>query len=100
VLELVHGDLCGKISPPTPTDNQYFLLLIDDESMFMSVVLLPSKDRGANAIKKLKLRAESEIGRKFRGLRIDRGGEFNSKNFGELYLEHGVRRQLTTPYSP
>jgi hypothetical protein len=100
VLELVHGDLCGKISPPTPAGNQYFLLLVDDKSRFMSVVLLPSKDRAADAIKKFKLRAELETGRKFRGLRIDRGGEFNSENFGEFCLEQGVRRQLTVPYSP
>jgi hypothetical protein len=38
VLELIHEDLCGKISPPTR--NQYFLLLVDDRNSFMSVVLL------------------------------------------------------------
>lgn len=27
VLELVHGDICGKISPATPSGNQYFLCL-------------------------------------------------------------------------
>nr|GEV06275.1 hypothetical protein [Tanacetum cinerariifolium] len=29
ILELVHGDLCGPISPPTPAGNMYFLLLVD-----------------------------------------------------------------------
>lgn len=24
VLELIHGDLCGPISPPTPAGNKYF----------------------------------------------------------------------------
>jgi hypothetical protein len=34
VLELVHGDICGKIAPATPSGNQYFLLLVDDRSRF------------------------------------------------------------------
>jgi hypothetical protein len=30
VLELVHEDIYGKISPATPSGNQYFLLMVDD----------------------------------------------------------------------
>lgn len=29
-LELIHGDICGPISPPTPAGNRYFFLLVDD----------------------------------------------------------------------
>jgi hypothetical protein len=101
VLELMHGDLCGKITPPTPTGNQYFLLLVDERSRFMSVVLLSSKDQAPDAIKHFQLRAEAETGKKIGGLRTDRGGgEFNSADFLEYCVELGVRRQLTTSYSP
>ncbi|KAK1361326.1 hypothetical protein POM88_045800 [Heracleum sosnowskyi] len=31
-LELVHGDICGPFTPPTPAGNRYFLLLVDDFS--------------------------------------------------------------------
>ena len=34
-LELVHGDLCGPITPHTPAGNAYFLLLVDDMSRYM-----------------------------------------------------------------
>ncbi|KAL8116816.1 hypothetical protein AgCh_023110 [Apium graveolens] len=34
-LELIHGDLCGPISPPTTAGNRYFLLLVDDYSRKM-----------------------------------------------------------------
>jgi transposase InsO family protein len=100
VLELIHGDLCGKISPPTLASNQYFLLLVDDRSRFMSVVLLSSKDQVDDAIQKFQVRVKCRTGEKLGGLRTDRGGEFNSKNFAEYCLEHGVWRQLTMPYSP
>ena len=42
-LELVHGDLCGPISPPTPAGNAYFLLLVDDMSRYMWLTLLHTK---------------------------------------------------------
>jgi hypothetical protein len=35
LLELVHGDLCGPITPATHGGRRYFLLLVDDHSRFM-----------------------------------------------------------------
>jgi hypothetical protein len=73
VLQLVHGDICGKISPPTPAGNEDFLLLVDARSCFMSVVLLSSKNQAAEAIKIFHLRVEAEIGQRLGGLRTDGG---------------------------
>jgi hypothetical protein len=50
-IELVHGDICGLITPTTPSGNQYFLLLVDDMSRYMWLVLLPGKDHAAAVIK-------------------------------------------------
>jgi hypothetical protein len=50
-LKLVHGDLCGPISPVTLRGNKYFLLLVDDLSRYMWVVTIPSKDHAATVIK-------------------------------------------------
>jgi hypothetical protein len=49
-MELIHGDLCSKITPPAPAGNQYFLLLVDDKSMFMSAALLSTKDQASEVI--------------------------------------------------
>ena len=57
-LELVHGDLCGPITPETLSGNKYFLLLVDDRSHFMWLTVLPSKDRAAAAIREFQARAE------------------------------------------
>ncbi|KAL5225530.1 hypothetical protein ABZP36_012169 [Zizania latifolia] len=35
MLYLVHGDLCGPITPATPDGKKYFLLLVDDWSRYM-----------------------------------------------------------------
>ena len=72
VLELVHADICGPISPPTSGGKHYFLLLVDDKRRNMWLRLL----------------------------RTDHGGEFTSSSLGRYFANQGVKRQLTAPYSP
>jgi transposase InsO family protein len=100
VLDLVHADLCGPISPPTPGGKKYFILLVDDSSRFMWAVLLPSKDVVGDTIKRFKAGAELESKHSLRTFRTDRGGEFTSTTLGKFFSEHGVQRHLTAPYSP
>jgi hypothetical protein len=72
-LELLHADLCGHITPPTPGGASYFLLVVDDCSRFMWVELLKTKDQALECFKKIKQRAEVESECKVKGLRTDRG---------------------------
>jgi transposase InsO family protein len=99
-LDLVHGDLCGPVSPPTPSGNKYFLLLIDEMSRYMWLHLLSSKDQVVAAIRNFQSAVEVESGRKLKVLRTDRGGEFTSVEFSEHCARRGVQRQLTAPYTP
>jgi hypothetical protein len=99
-LELVHGDLCGPISPATPSGNSYFLLLVDDHSRYMWISTLVSKNQAAATIMDFQSRAEGESGHKLSMLCTNRGGEFTSKQFAEYCVQEGVQRQLTAPYSP
>lgn len=100
VLDLVHGDICGPISPATPGCKRYFLLVVDDNSRFMWVALLRSKDEALESFQKISKRAEAEANRKVKALRTDRGGEFNSKRFAAYCDERGMMHYLTAPYSP
>jgi hypothetical protein len=47
----MHRDLCGPVTPATPEERCYFLLLVDDLSRYMWVVILGSKGEAANAIR-------------------------------------------------
>ncbi|XP_066360980.1 uncharacterized protein [Miscanthus floridulus] len=80
-LELVHGNLCGPITPATNSGWWYFLLLIDDCSCYMWLQLLTRKDKAAEAIKKFKAHVEAESGKKLCVLRTDRGSEFTLMEF-------------------
>ena len=99
-LELIHGDLCGPITPATNGGRRYFLLLVDDCSRYMWLQLLTSKDEAAAAIKKFKMDAEAECGKKLLVLRTDRGGEFTSVEFAMYCADQGVGQHHTAPYSP
>lgn len=99
-LELVHGDVCGPISPLTHGGKKYFLLLVDDFSRFMWMNLLKSKDEAAAVIRRFQAEAEKESRQPLRVLRTDRGGEFTALDFAEWCAERGVQRHLTAPYSP
>jgi hypothetical protein len=96
-LELVHGDLCGPISPATPGGKKHFLLLVDDASRYMWLALLQNKGEAATAIKRFQARSEAESGCRLKLLRTDNGGEFTSTEFAAHCAESGVKRQLTAP---
>ena len=100
VLELVHADICGPISPPTPGGKRYFLLLVDDKSRYMWLRLLATKDEAEAVLKQFQAATELESGRRLKALRTDRGGEFTSTSLGKYFADQGVKRQLTAPYSP
>jgi transposase InsO family protein len=99
-LELWHGDLYGPITPATHGGNRYFLLLVDDCTRFMWLVLIRSKDETFEAFKKVKTAAEIEKNNKLKALRTDRGREFTSNEFKQYCELLGVKQYLTAPYSP
>lgn len=100
VLELVHGDICGPISEPTPAGNRYFFLLVDDYSRKMWVYMLKLKSEAFSVFKKFKQLVENKMTQKIMIFRTDRGGEFCSNEFREFCEEAGIQRHYTAPYTP
>ena len=58
------------------------------------------KSQALSHFQKFKLLVEAEKGAKIQCLLTDRGGEFNSNEFTSFCVSHGIKRQLTAPYSP
>jgi transposase InsO family protein len=96
----VHEDLCGPVTPATPGGRRYFLLLIDDLSRYMWVMILSSKGEVANAIRRVQVAAEAECGRKLRVLHTDNGDEFMAAEFTSYCADEGVQCHYSAPYSP
>nr|GEU90544.1 zinc finger, CCHC-type [Tanacetum cinerariifolium] len=99
-LDLVHGDLCGPISPTTHSGKKLIFLLVDDCTRFMWAYFLTSKDQAFSSFKEFRQQIEMEMGMKLRMLKTDRGGEFTSNEFTKYCKENRIARQLTAPYSP
>lgn len=99
-LKLVHGDLCGPVTLATPGGRRFFLLLVDDASRFMWVVLLPTKAATADAIKHIQAAVENECSCKLWVLCTDNGGEYTTTEFAAYCTDEGIQRHYSTSYSP
>jgi transposase InsO family protein len=88
----VHRDLYGPVTSATPGGRCYFLLLVDDLSRYMWVVVLSSKGEAADAIRCAQATAEAECGRKLRVLHTKNSGEFTMAKFMSYCADEGVQR--------
>ena len=100
ILELIHSDICGLISPASNGNKKYFRTLIDDFSRKIWIYFLHVKSEAFDCFKKFYATLKTETGRRVKALRTDRGGEFCSNEFTKFCEEKGIRRQLTVAYTP
>jgi transposase InsO family protein len=91
----MHRDLCGPVTPATPGGQRYFLLLVDDLSRYMCVMVLGSKGKAADAIRHTQVAAEAGCGRKLRVLRTDNGSKFMATQFASYCVGEGIQRHYS-----
>lgn len=58
------------------------------------------KSEAFNVFKSFKANVENETGKTIKSFRTERGGEYCSKGFEEFCGTHGIRKELTTAYTP
>ncbi|KAL0360218.1 UNVERIFIED_CONTAM: Copia protein [Sesamum radiatum] len=100
ILDLVHSDICGPIKPISNGGKSYLITFTDDFSRKTWVYFLQEKSEAFLAFKSFKARVENESERSIKVLRTDRGGEYCSNEFETYCDNHGIRRELTTAYTP
>lgn len=100
ILQLVHSDICGPINPVSNGHKRYFITFTDDFSRKTWVYFMEHKSEALGLFKSFKTLVEKESGKEIKILRTDRGGEYNSSAFMSFCASYGIRRQLTTAYSP
>ena len=99
-LELVHSDICGPITLHSNGGKRYIITFIDDYSCKIWVYFLQEKFESFVAFKSYKTLVEKEVGNPIKVLHMDRDGEYNSHEFANFFENHGIKRQLTTAYTP
>ena len=99
-LELIHSDLCGPTKPSSNSGNRYFMTFTYDFSRKTWIYILKDKSRAFEIFKVFKILVEKESECLIKCLRSDRGGEYTSTEFNEFCNTNGIKRQLTTTYTP
>ena len=86
----MHGDLCGPVTPATPGGRRYFLLLIDDLSCYMWVMVLGSKEEAMDAIRRSQAATEAKCSHKLHVLHTDNDYEFTATEFTSYCDDEGI----------
>ena len=100
LLELVHSDVCGKMSVKSMSGAEYFLTFIDNKTRYVWTYILKRKDQVFEKFLEWKALVEKSTGQKLKTLRTDNGGEFTSTQFQDYLRSEGVHHQLTVPKTP
>ncbi|KAJ1528739.1 hypothetical protein ONE63_007129 [Megalurothrips usitatus] len=90
-LEIVHTDICGKISPATPNGEEYIMTCLDDCTHFLKLYLLRTRNEAEEYIKEYINEAEAYFNLKTSKLRLDNGGEYSSNDFKLWCRSRGIQ---------
>ena len=98
--EVLHADICGKMSQPSLGGALYYILIKDDCTFYRFVTFIKAKSDALRFFTKIIRYITRSTGNHVKTLRTDRGKEFCNTEF-DLLLEHeGITRETSTPYTP
>ena len=92
--------MCGPLSVAARGVYRYVLTLTDDLSRYGYVYLMKHKSETFEKFKEFQSEVENQRDRKIKFLRLDRGGEYLSHEFGTHLRKCGIVSQLTPPGTP
>ena len=98
--QLVHSDVCGKMSEKSLGGAEYFLTFTDDKSRYSWVYTLKTKDQVFDRFLEWKALVKKASGKKLKTLRTDNGGEYTSTQFENYLKTEGIRHERTVPKTP
>jgi hypothetical protein len=100
ILEKVHSDICGPISPKTLSKKRYFVSFIDDKTRWATVILLSTRDQLFNEFNSYLSTEEKQSNAKLKRLHSDNAREYKNTDFRALFTKKGVISTYTAPYTP
>ena len=100
ILDLVHTDVCGPMQTVTPAQKRYILTIIDDYSRYCTIYFMQYKSEAPKLIKQFVEMTKTQLGKKPKVIRSDRGREYVNDELQQYLKAEGIRMQYTTAYSP
>jgi hypothetical protein len=99
VGDVVYGDLCGKISPPSLGGMRYTSNYYDDKSGYVISSRSKKKSEAFEKFKEARAFIKTQTGNRVKKLVTDGGGEYNSEEMNEYVRDKGIIRERTPPHS-
>ena len=99
ILELVHMDLMGPITPDSIAGKKYIFVLVDDFSRYTWVDFLRNKSDALESLRILALQLKQEKGGIVQ-IKSDHGGEFQNEEFDKFCHSQGIKHQYAAPRTP
>ena len=99
-LELVHSDVCGKLSTPSLGQAEYFVVFIDNSTHYVWIYTMKHKHEVYEKFLDWKALVEKSSGYKVKKLRTDNGGEYVLTEFESYLKKEGIEHQYTIPKTP
>lgn len=100
MLELIHTDVCGPVTPVAHDGSRYYVSFIDDWSRFTMVYRMQSKSEVLDCFKLYEAMATAKFERKISRIRCDNGGEYRNELFERFCRKKGIQMECTVPYTP
>lgn len=100
VLEIVHSDVAGPITPTSHDNGKYFVTFIDDYSNFVIVYIIKAKSEVFDCFVDYVKMVQTKFSSKISVLRCDNGREYISGEIKNFCRTNGTFIDFTNPYTP
>lgn len=95
VLELIHTDVCGPVTPVGHDGSRYYVSFIDDWSRFTIIYTIRSKDQVFECFRQYEAMVTAKFERKISRIRSDNGGEYRNEEFEKFCRLKGIQMECT-----
>jgi transposase InsO family protein len=100
VLDRIHIDTVGPVSPTAVTGEQYWVTVVDEFTHYVTVIAVKSKDQISEKLIEVFRLWENQLRARIKCVRTDRGTEFLNSRFRSFCAEQGIAHETSAPYTP
>ena len=100
LLDCVVSDVCGAMQIESVSKKKYFVTFIDVHTGYTEVKFLREKSDVTNETIEYIERMKTQLGRKPKIFRSDRGGEYLNNKLQSYFRQEGIKFQCTVGFAP